>query len=63
MVRFTCDEPACARVYHQEPAYLNHLRKHRKPNQASFGDDMADEIVNNGGEYLKVLKPARKQRA
>lgn len=30
MVVFTCSDEECGRVFHQEPAYIKHMLKHRK---------------------------------
>ena len=61
MVVYTCSGEECGRVFHQEPAYINHMLKHRKSDPPLH--EMADEIVNEGGEYLRDLKTKRIRRA
>jgi len=62
MVVYTCNEVLCAQSFHQEPAYLNHMRKHRESGSLP-SDELADEIVNEGGEYLAVIGTKRKRKA
>jgi hypothetical protein len=60
MVVYTCNDEDCGRVFQQEPAYINHMMKHRKSHLRSIR--MADEIVNDGGEYLKDLTTKKKRK-
>jgi hypothetical protein len=30
MVVYTCNDEDCGRVFQQEPAYINHMMKHRE---------------------------------